>query len=350
MKIVPALSALLCCAAVAPSAQAAISFSRTDVPGGQSPRAVAAADLNRDGKPDLVTANIETSEVSVLLGNGDGSFRDPVAFRTGGSPAALAVVDADADGKLDVAVADSSRGVVDVLLGNGDGTFRLPAATYPVGANPRAIVATDLTGDGVPDLATADSGSDTISRLVNAGDGTFGSAQTTSTGAAPTSLAAAALDGDTRPDLVFARPLSDEVGVLLGNDSSPGGFGPETDLPTGVEPRWVGVADLDADGKRDVVTAVSGADHLGVLLGNGDGTLRPATAYPVGQRPVSGGSPTSTTTASSTSWSSTRRAARSACCPATATGRWGPRPRGRSAPIPPVSRSRISTATASWTP
>lgn len=290
LRIVPVVIAVLCSASVAaPSAGAAITFSRTDYPGGQSPRAVAADDLNRDGKPDLVTANVETGEVSVMLGNGDGTFQAPVAYATGGAPSAVVIADLDGDGKRDLAVADSTRGVVDVLLGNGDGTFQLPAATYPVGASPRTIVAADLTGDGVPDLATVDSGSNSVSLLVNAGDGTFGVAQTTSTGTQPASLAVATLDGDARPDLVLAQPLSDEVGVLLGSVTTPGGFGTEATFPTGTAPRWVGVADLDADGKRDVITADGGSDTAGVLLGNGDGTLRPATAYPVGQMPVYGG-------------------------------------------------------------
>jgi hypothetical protein len=132
---------------------------------GLSPYAVAAGDFNGDGYPDLITANYFSNTVSVLLGNGDGTFQAQVPYSTGGGPAQVTIGDFNNDGILDVAVANSGDDTVSLLLGKSDGTFK-PQATYQVGHTPSAIVAVDLNGDGIVDLAVANFADNTVSVLL----------------------------------------------------------------------------------------------------------------------------------------------------------------------------------------
>ena len=103
---------------------------------------------------DLAVANDSDNTVSVLLGNGDGTFQPQVTYAVGADPDAIVAGDFTGDGDLDLAVANCGDNTVSVLLGNGDGTFQ-PQVTYAVGTDPDAIVAGDFTGDGHLDLAVA---------------------------------------------------------------------------------------------------------------------------------------------------------------------------------------------------
>ena len=133
---------------------------------------IAVGDFTGDGHIDLAVANSGSNTMSVLLGNGDGTFQSQVTYPVGQAPQAVAAGDFTGDGHLDLAVTNSGDNTVSVLLGNGDGTFR-PQVTYPVGQAPQALVAGDFTGDGHLDLAVANSGSNTVSMLLGRGDGTF---------------------------------------------------------------------------------------------------------------------------------------------------------------------------------
>ena len=113
-----------------------------------------AGDFNGDGRPDLAVANYGSNDVSVLLGNGDGTFQPQVTYAVGSSPVALVAGDFNGDGRPDLAVANYGANDVSVLLGNGDGTFQ-PQVTYAVGSSPTALVAGDFNGDGRTDLAVA---------------------------------------------------------------------------------------------------------------------------------------------------------------------------------------------------
>jgi hypothetical protein len=150
--------------------QAAVHYSA-----GSTPHSVAVGDFNRDGIPGLAVANdaAPSGAVSVLLGNGDGTFQAAVKYTTGSQAAAVAVADLNGDGNLDLAVTVQVSNKVNVLLGKGDGTFQA-AVNYSAGGGdspaPRSLLVGDFNGDGVPDLAAANS---TVSVLLGKGDGTF---------------------------------------------------------------------------------------------------------------------------------------------------------------------------------
>jgi hypothetical protein len=178
---------------------------------------VAVGDFNGDGVPDLAVTNSGPRTVSVLLGNGDGTFRTAFNCPVGAAPTCVAVGDFDRDGILDLVVNNNvASGTVSVLMGNGDGTFRA-AGSYAAGISASAVAVADLNGDGILDLAVANGGSNNVSVLLGNGDGTFGAAVNYPAGGGdqpfPRSMAVGDFNGDGTPDLVVA---SDTVSVLLG--------------------------------------------------------------------------------------------------------------------------------------
>ncbi len=130
-----------------------------------------AADINGDGKMDLIATNYNTNTVSVLLGNGDGTFLPKVDYATGTGPSSVTSGNFG-NGQIDLAVANTGSGTVSVLLGNGDGTFSA-AVNYTVGADPVSIVAADFAGNGRLDLAVVNYGNNSVSILMGNGNGTF---------------------------------------------------------------------------------------------------------------------------------------------------------------------------------
>jgi hypothetical protein len=266
--------------------------------GVQFPQSVTAADVNGDGIPDLI-ATTTLGQVSVLLGNGDGSFQDPRNFSAGFSTIAPVVADLNGDGRPDLVLLYTpaitlpgfpvSNGRVLVFLGNGDGTFQ-QQPDLPAGAEPAAVAVADVNGDGVPDLVVANAGDGTVGVFLGHGDGTFGAQQLFPAGISPGSVAVADVNGDGIPDLVVAdagggTEGAGTVSVLLGKGD--GSFGPPQSLPVGQFPTSVVVADVNDDGKPDIVLANRDSDTVGVLLGNGDGTFQPQQTFPVGASPRS---------------------------------------------------------------
>jgi hypothetical protein len=240
---------------------------------GTSPYYVLTAELNGDGKADLVVANNSSSTVSVFLGNGDGSFQTKTDYTVGANPTGLALADLNGDGKLDLVVADNGVSTVSVLLGNGNGTFQTKT-DFTVGSRPFRVTAADLNGDGKIDLVVADSGASTVSVLLGNGNGTFQTKVDYATGSTAYDVAVGDVNGDGKPDLVVANGGSNSVSVLLGNGN--GTFQTKTDYAgTGSNPYSIVLADLNGDGKLDIATA-NGGDYtngLSVLLNSGNGTF-----------------------------------------------------------------------------
>jgi hypothetical protein len=285
---------------------------------GYNPYSVAIADVNGDGKPDLIIANEQQSKtdpagsISVMLGKGNGTFRAAVNYSSGGESAySIVVADVNGDGKLDLVVAngclgsDCSTGSVGVLLGKGDGTFE-KVRTYSSGAASvfgSHVAVGDLNGDDKLDLAVATTGSTCCSEgfvgvLLGNGDGTFRKAKMYSTGGfdAIGWVEIADLNGDKKPDLVVANycatdcsypPVAGSVGVLLGNGN--GTFKAVKTYPSGGDGAVsVAVADLNNDGKPDILVANCGPEacgpgspggNVGVLIGKGNGTFKPVVNY-----------------------------------------------------------------------
>jgi hypothetical protein len=313
-------------------------------PVGNNPVFVALADVNGDGKLDIVTANYADGTVSVLLGHGDGTFRQQLTFAAGKGPDHIAFADVDGDGTLDLLVLDAVRdsvivmsgykdgvfqvvtthslglgqqngesqsfvvgdfnhdghpdlavtltGVatrsITVLLGDGKGGFDDPGTHYHVGLQPHFITTADVDQDGNLDLLVADGEGSTLSVLLGKGDGTFRTVQTFATnglaGANPLqSLAVGNFDGDAFPDVVF--PFVSEQAIRLLKNDGQGGFHPLNTYLTGRTPVAVSTADLNGDHHADVVLADSGDDDVAVFLGNGNGTLQAPVKYATGANP-----------------------------------------------------------------
>jgi type II secretory pathway component GspD/PulD (secretin) len=259
-------------------------FPRRTLAAGDAPTAIAAGEFNGDGRMDLAAANANADNVSVFLGNGDGTFGTRADFSAGDAPSAVAVADFNLDGRADLAVANEAGDSVSILPGNGDGTFG-SANNFTVGDAPRALIALDFNADGRPDLATADFNANSVTVLLGNGDGTFQAPRTiVNVGQGPRALAAGNLNAGTVPDLVVVNQNSDTAVVLLGNGD--GTFTAFAQGNTGDEPSAVLLADFDGDSLPDLAIANEESDTVSLLLGNGDGTFGAGTEFVVGDGPV----------------------------------------------------------------
>jgi hypothetical protein len=246
---------------------------------GNSPQGLAVGDLNKDGRPDIVTADYLDGKVSVLLQNTDGTFQTKTDYPVGAAPMKVALADLDRDGSLDIVSADRDGSTVTVLLGNGSGGFGV-GTPYPTGSGASSVFVADFNRDGRPDLAVADKNADAVSILLGIGNnGAFGPRTDYDTDQNPSSVVAADFNNDGKLDLAAANTGHATITIRLGYGD--GTFGPRTDFPAGYYPLVVVAADLDSDGKMDLVTTSLNND-ASVLLGNGDGTFGPDHDYPLG--------------------------------------------------------------------
>jgi uncharacterized protein (DUF2141 family) len=291
---------------------------------------ITGGDFNGDGKLDLAVVNencqffnCPAGEISILLGNGDGTFQNAVNFSTGIAPVAIITADLNGDGKLDLVTANncgyscnSGPGdALSVLLGNGDGTFQ-PSVEYHLTDlnNAVGVAAGDVNGDGKLDLVAVDycasrtcnGDGSLLSILLGNGDGTFQAPTNVPTDNYPSAAALADINGDGKLDMVVAvgglviagatrGPLDfpglsnpGYVAVLLGNGD--GTFEKGVEYDTGSQPAAIAVGDFNGDGKLDVATSNLGdlsatSGTASILLGNGDGTLQGHIDYPAAFAP-----------------------------------------------------------------
>ena len=248
-----------------------VAYATGSNPGQES---VTSADVNGDGKLDLIVANVNSHTLSVLLNNGDGTFADKVDYAdyAAGSPYSVTSADVNGDDKPDLIVANDSwsSGTVSVLINNGNGTFA-DKVDYTTGSSPRSVTSADLNGDGKLDLIVANAGSYTVSVLLNKGDGTFADKVDYTTGPSPYSVTSADVNGDGKPDLIVSK--NGAVSVLL--NKGDGTFADKLDYPTGTGSS-VTSGDLDGDGKSDLIVANSYSNTVSVLINNSTSF----TAYP----------------------------------------------------------------------
>lgn len=251
----------------------------------QQPVSVAAGDFNRDGWADFAVAR-NTGAVQVYLGNAQRTFRLVGQYDVGTNPAGMIAHDLNSDGILDLAVANQGAASVSVLLGNGDGTFG-SREDYGVGAGrPYAITVADFNRDKKPDLAVADQ-SGYVSILLGTGSGAFSSASTISVGQTPLSIAEGDFNSDGNTDLVVADNGSLLVYVLPGEGD--GTFNAPVPYTMSGNPRFVAVADFNRDGSPDLAVATGCQANnpiycfnaIQILEGSGDGQFVFGPAYSV---------------------------------------------------------------------
>ncbi|WP_263382326.1 FG-GAP-like repeat-containing protein [Granulicella arctica] len=262
---------------------------------GKAPYGIVVGDFNNDGKADLAVSNVVSGTVSILLGNGNGTFQTQHSYNTGSTgtagattlpePYGLAIADFNKDGFQDLVTTNTQEGTISILLGHGDGSFGAPSTTA-VGVNPFLSVAADFNGDGNPDLMVVNSKSNNVSYLLGDGSGSFNAstATTYATGGTPYSAAVGDFNQDGRPDVAIsnlgdpnAAPTTGSVTILL--NQAGGGFA-TTSYATGVEPTSVVVMDFNGDGKQDLAVANYASNTVGVLTGKGDGTFNTQITFP----------------------------------------------------------------------
>jgi len=226
-------------------------------PVGMSPAGIVVADFNGDGKPDIAVANGGSGNVSILLGNGDGMFQAAMNFDAGmANPSSVAVGDFNHDGKLDVVAFESGNtnpanlmpGAVSVLLGNGDGTFQT-AKTLAMTSSAVAMLVADVNLDGKSDLAVMDLSIGTSVFFGN-GDGTFQPAKQTSVPSGAL-LLQGDFNGDGKPDLALASGSS--ITLFLGKGDGTFQSEPTVAVADGFAVKDVQAGDINADGKVDLV-------------------------------------------------------------------------------------------------
>jgi hypothetical protein len=269
---------------------------------------VATGDFRGDGRADLAVVHSSDNTVNVLLNNGDGTFQPAVSYPTAVlGPGFVFAGDFNGDGRLDLAVGGrhptTTHSLVSILLGNGDGTFQ-PAHTYDTGVGSRGMTVGDFLGNGRLDIAVAnfamvDPTHTSVGVLLNNGDGTFAPPSVTPVLGPVRSVAAGDFTGDGRADLAVADGLGIDgmldpnypagMTVLLSNGdgtfTTAGHYlSPATPGDGIINPEYISTGDLRNNGVTDVIE--SDYDHnINVFLGNGDGTFRPAVGYDTGAYP-----------------------------------------------------------------
>ena len=250
------------------------------------PQNVVTGDFNNDNKLDFATANNTGGTVSVALGNGLGGYLSTTVATTTvlASPRSLAVADFNGDGKKDLAVGYSAGTSVSILLGSGFGSFA--AAPAVTASAPYGVIAGDFNADGKADIAVANfSVTYTISLLSGVGNGTF-TATDINAGRPTYALTAADFNGDGRPDLAAVSSSTVYPGVAVLLASGNGTFVTPLVSTAGTAPIAATIADFNGDGIADYAAADATANTVDIALGNGSGTFAAPTLIGVGSGPT----------------------------------------------------------------
>ncbi len=249
--------------------------------------AVALGDFNGDTYLDAVITGRFAKVVSLLLGNANGTFQNPTTYSTGANPLGIAVGDLNGDTKLDVVTAGTTP-AINVLLGNGTSasTFQGKVA-YTTGAGTQDVVLGDIDGDTKLDAITANYTDNSVSILIGNGDGTFKTKVDYAAGQGAARVAVGKLDTGMSVDVVVLNATDNTVGVLLGNGA--GALQTMVTYPTDVAPTGLALGDVNNDGKIDIVVSTSSGaispSVVSVLLGNGDGTFAAKSSVATGKYP-----------------------------------------------------------------
>jgi hypothetical protein len=253
---------------------------------------IATADFNGDGRPDVAATSGGNNSLWVYLNAGGGRLGAPSLLTAGNGPWGLAAGDLSGDGRPDLVAANNYSGTLSLFISLGDGTFA-PVKTLTSGGQGTIDVAIgDLNRDGRPDLAVAiGSGTGEIGLFFNRGDGGFSpmvSKSVTPLGNAPTQIAVGDLNGDGWLDVASAHSSSGTLGVFLG--ARDGGLLAQRSYDAGTGLETLRLGDLNGDGTLDAVLTngvINGSSEqsVSVLLGNGDGTFRGRLVVPAGPNP-----------------------------------------------------------------
>jgi hypothetical protein len=277
-------------------------FREMTIPVGKGPKWISVSDVNRDGHPDIVVANADSGTVSVLLGNGEGKFHAAAGspFPAGHLPNDIGIADMNGDGNPDLVIADHQSPYITILLGDGKGTFRSsPGSPVDVHStpHPHGVVVADFNEDGHPDIVTDSWGTNQIELLLGDGKGGLHTpGRYFATGHRPYErLRSADFNRDGFPDIVTTDLDDGTVTVLLGDGK--GGFrkAAGSPFPAGAKPWQVAIDDVNGDGKpdlliipyeRDIPDASQNA--VTVLLGDGKGAFQPMPGSPLALRECHG--------------------------------------------------------------